>query len=681
MNIQNLTYLRWPLAAILAAVVVACASMGRPEGGPIDEDPPVFVKSNPAPGQLNVSSDRIIIEFNENIQVDDPLNKVVISPAQKTPAKVTGVGHRVTVMLQDSLRKNTTYTLDFTDAIKDLNEGNQLDGFALDFSTGAVLDSLSISGMVFAAENLEPAQSMLVGVQSNLADSALTTLPFDRITRTNQFGQFTIRNLKPGDYNIFAINDVNRDNKWDRSEDIACYPVTVSPSASRVQVSDTLKTADGSADSIVMREMTAFAPNDILLTWFNENYKSQYMSKNERRQRHILNFEMGAPSDTLPSLRFVGGPFDGEDFTLRAVLEASATRDTLSYWIADSAVIALDSLHVAVTYLRTDTLDQLSWSTDTLNFSLRPAKKKDAKKKKEETKEEGPDSTEVAPKIELLSIKSSISSQAEVYSPIILEANEPIRSVRPDAFHLAIKEGKDTVWTDITPPAFTPAGPYDPRRLKATYTWKPGARYRLTADTLSIVGIYDHHIGNLDFEFSVRPIEEYGNITFNITGLDTIPAFAQLLNSQDAAVYTVPVVSGKADFVHVLPATYFARLVIDRNNNRKWDTGSVADSIQPEDVFYYPKKINLKKNWDIAQSWNLYETPVDLQKPNDIKKNKPKSKKGESDRSDEEDEDQYYDEFGNPAVDPDDPFGKRKKSNYNRTTNSNVSRNGLGSLR
>ncbi|MDE6323500.1 MAG: Ig-like domain-containing protein [Paramuribaculum sp.] len=681
MKNQNLTYLRWPLLAILTVIAAACASMGRPEGGPIDEDPPVFIKSNPAPGQLNVSSDRIIIEFNENIQVDDPLNKVVISPAQKTPAKVTGVGHRVTVMLQDSLRENTTYTLDFTDAIKDLNEGNQIDGFALDFSTGPTLDTLSISGMVFAAENLEPAQSMLVGVHSNLADSALTTLPFDRITRTNQLGQFTIRNLKPGDYHIFAINDVNRDNKWDRSEDIAFYPVTISPTASRAQVSDTLKTADGSADSIVMREVTVFAPNDILLTWFNENYKSQYMSKNERRQRHIINLEMGAASDTLPSMRFVGGPFDGEDFGLRSVLEASATRDTLTYWIADSAVIALDTLYVAATYLRTDTLDQLSWTTDTLNFSLRPQKKKDNKKEDGKKKEEKSDSTATAPKIDLLNIKSSIGSQAEIYSQIILEADEPIRSFRPEAFHLAIKEGKDTVWTDVTEPAFTIAGQYNPRRLTATYNWKPGARYRLTVDTLSIVGIYDHHIGNLSYEFSVRPVEEYGNITFNITGLDSTSAFVQLLNSQDAPVYTVTVADGKADFIHVLPATYFARLVMDSNNNRKWDKGSVADSIQPEDVFYFPKKINLKKNWDIAQSWDLYESPVDLQKPNDIKKNKPKARKGESERRDEEDDDQYYDEFGNPAVDPDDPFGKRKKNNYNRTPNNNLSRNGLGTLR
>ena len=377
----HLSYLRWPLVVLLALVVVACASMGRPQGGPRDEEPPVFVKSRPFPGALNVKSDKIIIEFDENIQVDDPMNKIVVSPAQKNPAKVSAVGHRVTVQLLDTLKENTTYTIDFTDAIKDLNEGNVLDGFAFAFSTGDVLDSLSISGMVFAAENLEPAQSMLVGVHSNLSDTALTTLPFDRITRTNQLGQFTVRNLKPGQYHLFAINDVNRDNKWDRSEDIAFYPVTVSPTAERMSVSDTIKAADGVTDSIVTVDVTAFYPNDLLLTWFNENYKSQYMVKNERRQRNKIAFEFGAPSDTFPSLRFVGGPYDGEDFTLRSVLEASATRDTLTYWIADTAVVALDSIYLAATYLRTDTLDQLSWTTDTLNFSLRPQKKKEQKKK------------------------------------------------------------------------------------------------------------------------------------------------------------------------------------------------------------------------------------------------------------------------------------------------------------
>lgn len=669
---KHLTYLRLPLVVLIAALVAACASMGRPNGGPTDEEPPVFVKSRPSPGQVNVKSDRIIIEFDENIQVDDPLNKVVVSPAQKSPARVSGVGHRVTVQLQDTLLPNTTYTIDFTDAIKDLNEGNQLDGFAFDFSTGPVLDSLCISGMVFQADNLEPAQGMLVGVHSNLADSALTTLPFDRITRTNQLGQFTIRNLKPGSYHVFAVNDVNRDNKWDRSEDVAFYPIAVTPTASRVSRTDTLKAADGVTDSIVVREVTAFAPNDLLLTWFNEQYKSLYMAKNERKDRNKIYFEFGAPVDTIPSLRFVGGPYDGRDFADFSVLDASQRGDTLTYWITDTTVVALDSIFLATTYLRTDTLDQLSWTTDTLNFTQRAKKSKSTKKKKQT------DTVPAEPKVELLKVKSSIGSQAEVYQPIVLEFSEPLSKFDLQGVTMEIMEGKDTVWSRVEVPEFSPPGAHKPLQLRADYAWHPGAKYKLSVDTLCIEGIYGHHNGNLSFEFKVRATEEYGNIRFALTNLPDCPSFVQLLSSQDAAVYTVAVENSQAVFRNVLPGTYFARLVADRNGNRKWDTGSVADSLQPEDVYYYPKKINLKKNWDIAQTWDLLDTPVDLQKPSDIKKNKPKTKNGTENRTDDEEEDQYYDEFGNPAVDPDDPFGKRKKSNYNRTNRNNAGRNGLG---
>ena len=138
-------------------------------------------------------------------------------PAQKSIPSITANGRRITVDIRDSLIPNTTYTIDFSDAIRDLNEGNVLDGFAIDFSTGDSIDSLRISGMVFEARTLEPAQGMLVGVYSNLSDTALRTLPMERIARTNQLGQFTIRGLRPGEYRIFAINDVNRDYHWDRS--------------------------------------------------------------------------------------------------------------------------------------------------------------------------------------------------------------------------------------------------------------------------------------------------------------------------------------------------------------------------------------------------------------------------------------------------------------------------------
>lgn len=678
MKFSDFTYLRLPLFALITILVAACASMGRPEGGPRDETPPVFVKSRPAPAALNVSTDRIIIEFDENIQVEDPLNKVVISPAQKNAARVTGVGRKITVNLMDTLVPNTTYTIDFTDAIKDLNEGNILDGFAIDFSTGNEIDSLCISGMVFQASNLEPAQSMLVGAYSNLSDTAITTLPFERITRTNQFGQFTLRNLKAKSYNIYAINDVNRDNKWDRSEDIAFLGSIVTPVSRRAMHTDTIFAENGDIDSVFNHEVTEFGPADLLLTWFNENYKAQYLIKNERTEKNKIYFEMGAPSDTLPSMRFVGGKFDGEDFTRRAVLEASATRDTLTYWIADTTVAALDSLHLAVTYLRTDTLDNLSWTTDTLNFSMRKQKAKQEKKKK---KKDDSDTIADAPKVHLLKVTPSLTSQAEVYSPFQLSFDEPLDSFNANGLHLSVMEPGDTLWTEIKAPLFAHPSAYQPLKLTATYEWLPGAKYMFTADTLTFRGIYGHSNEPVKVEFTVKKLEEYGNITFNVTNLNGQPAFIELLNAQDAPVRSEIIKGGSVTFKNIIPGTYYARLIIDTNENGKWDTGSIEKSIQPEDVFYYSKKISLKRNWDITQQWDIYELPVDLQKPNEIKKNKPKGKNDMGkDEYDEEDE-QYYDEFGNPAVDPDDPFGKKKGSNYNRTNRSNTLGNGLGGLR
>ena len=210
-------------AVAITLIMAACASIGRPEGGPRDELPPVFVSSNPVQGATNVKSNKIEIFFDENLKVEDVANKVVISPAQKAMPSIVANGKKISVELRDTLKENTTYTIDFSDAIRDLNEGNPLDGFALDFSTGETLDSLRISGIVLEARNLEPAQGMLVGVYSNTADSAITTLPFDRIAKTNQLGQFTVRGLKPGSYKIYALTDKNRDYHWDRTEDVAFY--------------------------------------------------------------------------------------------------------------------------------------------------------------------------------------------------------------------------------------------------------------------------------------------------------------------------------------------------------------------------------------------------------------------------------------------------------------------------
>lgn len=640
-----------------ALLLAACASIGRPEGGPRDMTPPVMVSSTPAPGSVNVSNGRIDIIFDENITLDDPMNKIVVSPPQKKQAQISSNGRRVRITLRDTLRDSTTYTVDLADAVRDLNEGNILDGLAIDFSTGPSIDTLMISGIVFEGRTLEPAQGMIVGVYSTpVADTALTTLPMDRITKTNALGRFTIRNLKPGSYRVFAINDLNHDFHWDRSEDIAFLDRDISPSTMAVEVTDTFTDAAGN-DSLVTRPATRFLPDDILLTWFNENYKPLYLVKHERPDARRLTLEMSTLSDSLPQLTLLNTVRAGARLDREAVLQSSPGLDSLTYWLRDTTLIGSDTLKIAARYLHTDTLDNITFTTDTLTFALRQPKKK--KKRDEET--------DSVPKLEFVNIGISSRQPQDLNMPLLFETSAPTASI--DSAGFRIEELVDSVWMPVAAKIPSPPDSLQPMRLLTEMTWKPKTKYRVTIDSLAVTDIYGNHNRPFVQEVSTHAIEDYAALFFNIGDLGPDSAIVELLTS-DKPVRLEPVRNGVATFEYVTPGAYYARLFIDRNHNGRWDTGSVADTVQPEDVFYFSKKLNLKKNWDVEQQWNIYETPVDLQKPEDIKKNKPPRPKWETEEEREkrkkgnnDDEEEEFDPFMN---DPFAPQSPDRLSNSNR---------------
>lgn len=640
-----------------ALLLAACASIGRPEGGPRDMTPPVMVSSTPAPGSVNVSNGRIDIIFDENITLDDPMNKIVVSPPQKKQALISSNGRRVRITLRDTLRDSTTYTVDLADAVRDLNEGNILDGLAIDFSTGPSIDTLMISGIVFEGRTLEPAQGMIVGVYSTpVADTALTTLPMERITKTNALGRFTIRNLKPGSYRVFAINDLNHDFHWDRSEDIAFLDRDISPSTMAIEVTDTFTDAAGN-DSLVTRPATRFLPDDILLTWFNENYKPLYLVKHERPDARRLTLEMSTRSDSLPQLTLLNTVRVGARLDREAVLQSSPGLDSLTYWLRDTTLIGSDTLKIAARYLHTDTLDNITFTTDTLTFALRQPKKK--KKRDEET--------DSVPKLEFVNIGISSRQPQDLNMPLLFETSTPTASI--DSAGFRIEELVDSVWMPVAAKIPSPPDSLQPMRLLTEMTWKPKTKYRVTIDSLAVTDIYGNHNRPFVQEVSTHAIEDYAALFFNIGDLGSDSAIVELLSS-DKPVRLEPVRNGVATFEYVTPGAYYARLFIDRNHNGRWDTGCVADTLQPEDVFYFSKKLNLKKNWDVEQQWNIYETPVDLQKPEDIKKNKPPRPKWETEEEREkrkkgnnDDEEEEFDPFMN---DPFAPQSPDRLSNSNR---------------
>lgn len=637
-NSKSLYYI---FIIIAAAVMYSCANIGNPSGGPIDKTPPIFMRSNPTPNAVNVKDRKIEIFFDEIVTLKDPSTKIIVSPAQTEMPRMSALGRKVTVELVDSLLPNTTYTIDFSNSIQDNNEGNAIDNFAFAFSTGSVIDSMRVSGYVLDSRTLEPMQSVVVGLQSNLADSAFHKEKLQRVALTNDRGQFTIRNVSPGSYHIFALKDLDRDYKFGNpTEDIAFLDSIIVPSIGSREAADTVYNDLNEIDTIMRATRPAYFPNDILLSMFNEDRKSQYLANNLSVDSTRISLTFAAASDTLPSLSIVGrNDVPDQWYTL----ERSQTNDTLTYWIRPPHLVSADTLIVATTYLRTDTASNLSWGTDTLKFTFQRQKAK-KKKKNEET-----DSLE---QIRFMELHPLANGTQEVYAPLLLQTGTPIERYSREAFHLQRKLQNDTTFypAEIKSIALRDST-LSRRDLMLKVDWEPGAAYTLAVDSLAMTDIYGLQTKPLKVDFNVRKMEEYGNIVFNIPAVRD-SAIVELLDGTEKIVLRAPVKSHRAELLNLLPGKYYARLFIDRNGNGKYDTGNYDMHLQPEETVYYPGAINLKKNWDVEQTWDIYATPIDKQKPEAIKKNKPERKKWEKVNTEktetDEDEENGFSDFSNP---------------------------------
>lgn len=642
-NSKSLYYI---FIIIAAAVMYSCANIGNPSGGPIDKTPPIFMRSNPTPNAVNVKDRKIEIFFDEIVTLKDPSTKIIVSPAQTEMPRMSALGRKVTVELVDSLLPNTTYTIDFSNSIQDNNEGNAIDNFAFAFSTGSVIDSMRVSGYVLDSRTLEPMQSVVVGLQSNLADSAFHKEKLQRVALTNDRGQFTIRNVSPGSYHIFALKDLDRDYKFGNpTEDIAFLDSIIVPSIGSREAADTVYNDLNEIDTIMRATRPAYFPNDILLSMFNEDRKSQYLANNLRVDSTRISLTFAAASDTLPSLSIVGrNDVPDQWYTL----ERSQTNDTLTYWIRPPHLVSADTLMVATTYLRTDTASNLSWGTDTLKFTFQRQKAK-KKKKNEET-----DSLE---QIRFMELHPLANGTQEVYAPLLLQTGTPIERYSREAFHLQRKLQNDTIFypAEIKSIALRDST-LNRRDLMLKVDWEPGAAYTLAVDSLAMTDIYGLQTKPLKVDFNVRKMEEYGNIVFNIPAVRD-SAIVELLDGTEKIVLRAPVKNHRAELLNLLPGKYYARLFIDRNGNGKYDTGKYDTGnydmhLQPEETVYYPGAINLKKNWDVEQTWDIYATPIDKQKPEAIKKNKPERKKWEKVNTEktetDEDEENGFSDFSNP---------------------------------
>lgn len=625
-----------PALLMLMIVVYSCASMGNPDGGPYDEEPPKFVRSTPKPFAINSKEKKVTIEFDEFIKLEKAAEKVVVSPPQLEQPEIKASGRKVVVGLVDSLRPNTTYTIDFADAIVDNNEGNPLGNYAFTFSTGTTIDTMEVSGTVLSASDLEPVKNIQVGLHSDLSDSAFMKKPFDRVSRTDSRGHFSIRGIAPGKYRIYALMDGNQNYLFDsKTEMIAFSDSIIIPAMEDAMRQDTIWKDSLTIDTIKSVGYTRFLPDDIILRAFKEENDRQYLTRSERDKENHFVLTFSARADTLPTLK--GLNFDERD---AFIIEKTDRNDSICYWIKDSLIYQMDTLEIQMDYLATDTLDRLVSQTDTLflaNKLTRAEREKLEAKAAEEKEKERKKKEKTGEKIEpeptkFLTLNVDAPSAFDLDRNVYLSFDEPVASIDTAAIHMEIK--KDSLWEEI--PFLFVSDSVLPRKYEILAEWEPEKEYQLSIDSMAFKGVYGLHTNKVKQTMKVKKLDEYGTILLNITGADST-AVVELLDGSGKVLRQQRITpQNTADFYYLNPGTkFYIRLFNDRNGNGVWDTGKYSEHLQPEEVYYFPKVWEMKANFEFEENWNINAVPVEKQKLDEIKKQKPEETKKIQDRNKE----------------------------------------------
>jgi uncharacterized protein (DUF2141 family) len=618
----------------MALSLTSCAKMGSPDGGMYDDTPPKILSTSPEDKSTNVKSHKISIAFDEFIKLDNAQEKVIISPPQLETPLIKTEGKKVVVNLKDSLKENTTYTIDFSDAISDNNEGNPLGNYAYSFSTGEQIDTFEVSGNVLEAENLEPIKGIVVGLYKDIADSAFTKKPMLRVSRTDSRGHFVIKGIAPGSYRAFALNDADGNYMFNqKSEKIAFDHNIFTPSCGPAMKQDTTWLDSLHIDSIKQVSYTRFQPDNIMLLAFTEEQTDRAFLKDERPKPEKFTLFFTHGDKDLPKIK--GLNFNEKD---AFIIEPSQKKDTITYWLRDTALCNQDTLAMEIQYMMTDSTGTLANKTDTLYIlSKEPYAKRLKKQQKErdewqkeqdKAKKKG-NPYETAMKPEALEMRFNTSQQMSPNDIITFESPTPLRKCDSTAIHLYSK--RDTLWYK-SPFIFRKAN-NSLRTYEIIGEWRPDVEYSLEIDSAAFEDIYGKSSKPYKSGIKIGGEDTYSALYLTLEGVRDTGAIIQLLDKSDNVVYQVRTKNNKADFYYLRPGTYYMRTIVDVNGNGKWDTGLYSANRQPEQVFYYPKPIECKAKWDVNQTWNVNEYDISRQKPLEITKQKPEKAKRKMNRN------------------------------------------------
>ena len=578
------------IVALALAFLSRCANPVSPSGGPKDTKAPNFVKAEPPLFTCNFDKKRIRVYFDEFVTLKDVSQQLIISPPMNESPKITSRGKSIQIDFEEPLKDSTTYTLFFGDAIVDITENNPASNFLYVFSTGDVLDSLTLKGKVLDAFNNDPLPnvSLLLYLDNN------DTIPYDSLpyfvkpyfmTRSLSSGDFTFNNLPDKPFKLFALEDLNGTLTFDQPAERIAFvdslvkPYYITPAKVDSIPNDTLiRQADSIVhDSLINKQLKdkldELITHDehplIELKLFQETDSIQkFLKASLIKPQNIAFIFKNKVID--PSIELIDTVIENKWF----IREDGVVGDTIFYWLTQ---VPSDSL----TFVIADNGKIL----DTTRISIVPAEKSRRQKKEEETK---------VPKMKPEFMRTSpVPGQ-----PFFVKFPYPIKSFNPTPFMMI--EGDDTLTSKFT---FT-----DSIKRKAIMErdWLESTRYRFVIPDSVFTDIRELSHDTLYPSFNTKAIADYGNFYLDISIEKECPNYIIQLFEGDKKSREMSVSeAGRVSFEYLNPATYEVKVIYDMNNNGEWDTGDYHYRIHPEEVNFFPKEIVVRANWDVVESWEL----------------------------------------------------------------------------
>ena len=573
---------------VVAVLMIRCANVVTPSGGPKDDKSPVVLSATPQNNSTNFKGKTIHLTFDEFVTLNNPSNNVMISPPMSKKPTFRTSGKSVIIRFEEPLRPNTTYSIHFGDAIKDLHEGNVFKGYTFNFSTGSSIDSLSLKGKVISASTLSPMESLIVGLYTDDNDTlTLDSLPYkvkpSYITTTDKNGIFEFSGLADKEYLIFALKDNNANLIYDLpNEEIAFHSDLVKPYYIDYHIiKDTIKNDSIVNDSIIkvdsvpaakkpeypIYEMFAFIQEDSI----------QKVFKKELVENGLLRFVFRYPANNVEIKVLEETP---ETFNILPVY--STRKDTVLWYFTPCK----DSIWISIN-------DGVNIS-DTTHYSLKPRESSSRRRRQKE---------DVI--IRKLVAKNNIkANKIKPEQPLILSFNEPVVKIDQSEWLLLI-ENKDTIYRKSQLEQIDEYG----FKYQIVRDFKQDQKYQLIIPDSVFFGIRNVTNDSIKLNFSVQDESTLGNIYINVEIPENVPQVVIELTDEKGKTLDKQIITQSQElaFEYLDPGKYKLKATIDADANGEWSPGNFGRKLQPEKIIFYDKVLEVRANWDIDldEPWKI----------------------------------------------------------------------------